>query len=372
MNLRKMRDYYTPTKLSELLIETVPERNYSNVIDICCGGWNLLKAAKERFPNALVHGVDIDSEALNLKPRYGEFTLKDGREYAITALSKNIRYDLVVANPPFHKSTYSIDKQKITKLFPLFENVNSNRLEVQMIIANLSLLASNGILAAIVPDTFISGNHNQLIRKLIATEYSILKIIELPVNTFKGGIHTYLLVIENKPPTKSPIIIEKAKFINDNWILRNKFTTQPNQYENGNWVIPIIESKNNINTFRGNINSGMFTDSGNEVLHNSTLKADGSWEPSIRFYDPIAVTKPKYVSSGDLIFCRIGKSAGNWIVYNGKRTAISDCLIAISRCEQVENFLSSPVSNQIVDLLSKGVSTRFISKIELENLILSL
>ena len=46
--------FYTPPEVAECLMTVLPEKKYKNVIDICCGSWNLLKAAnKVHIPQEL-------------------------------------------------------------------------------------------------------------------------------------------------------------------------------------------------------------------------------------------------------------------------------------------------------------------------------
>ena len=54
-------NYYTPIELAALLLELIPQKaSISSAIDICCGSWNLLAAAKRHYPEVKITGVDID------------------------------------------------------------------------------------------------------------------------------------------------------------------------------------------------------------------------------------------------------------------------------------------------------------------------
>lgn len=75
--------FYTPPMLAECLISLLPRREYSNIIDICCGSWNLLEAASKQFATASYVGVDIDSDANKNCFRGAKFFCKDGRRFAL-------------------------------------------------------------------------------------------------------------------------------------------------------------------------------------------------------------------------------------------------------------------------------------------------
>ena len=48
-------NYYTPIELAALLLELIPQKaSISSAIDICCGSWNLLAAAKRHYPEVKI------------------------------------------------------------------------------------------------------------------------------------------------------------------------------------------------------------------------------------------------------------------------------------------------------------------------------
>ena len=93
--------YYTPIKLAECLIKFLPKKEYKSVIDICCGSWNLLKAAQEVYPYAKYVGVDVDAKANTHKIKNSRFYNRDGRKFAISQNKNRREYDLILSNPPF-------------------------------------------------------------------------------------------------------------------------------------------------------------------------------------------------------------------------------------------------------------------------------
>lgn len=52
-------NYYTPIELAALLLELIPQKaSISSAIDICCGSWNLLAAAKRHYPEVKIQKVE--------------------------------------------------------------------------------------------------------------------------------------------------------------------------------------------------------------------------------------------------------------------------------------------------------------------------
>ena len=80
--------FYTPPMLAECLIQLIPQRKYDNIIDICCGSWNLLEAARKQFSVGYYVGVDIDEEAKAHCFKNATFLREDGRTFALQEKKK--------------------------------------------------------------------------------------------------------------------------------------------------------------------------------------------------------------------------------------------------------------------------------------------
>ena len=95
-------NYYTPIELAALLLELIPQKaSISSAIDICCGSWNLLAAAKRHYPEVKITGVDIDPAAHAHCIEGATFVCDDGRSFANRQEKAKQTYDLVLSNPPF-------------------------------------------------------------------------------------------------------------------------------------------------------------------------------------------------------------------------------------------------------------------------------
>lgn len=339
--------FYTPIKVSEILVEDINVSNPQNVIDICCGSCNLLKAASKRWENARILGVDINESVKN----ESVIAIMDGRQYALESKEK---YDVVLANPPFEKM-----KKKRENPFlyvKAFKNYYTLRLENEMLLANLKLLNYNGLLMIILPSTFVEGIINRKLREILAREYTIERIVKLPNDTFGNTkIHTYAIYIVNK----------KQNFYVTDWIDLNDNihkTINHKQIVNGLWNFETISV--NVNTYliikRGKISSNMFTKCGVSVLHTSKKQENSKWEPSVKKVNGDIVSKKNnvYTESGDIIVNRIGKDAGYWTKYNGKKVLVSDCLIII---KDQNDIVFNTIKNYHRLPLIKGVATQYIT-----------
>jgi len=340
--------YFTPQHIAELLVEYLDIPEPKAVIDICCGSCNLLYAAKKRWPNIHLKGVDIVAHETDGV----EFEQLDGRQYA-TRHSKE--YPLVLANPPF---AYVERKREFPELYQdCFEQYDTSRLENEMVLANLLLLDEHGVLVIIMPSTFVEGITSARLRCMIGKKYLVESIIKLPEDTFGSKhISSYALVIscQNKQEKDTEscrvdVCEGGHKIICEGYISRNKMNK-------GEWNLhSCIECSNSIEMSRGNISSAQFAEKGIPVLH--TARYCSEWKPSVRYIAKIIGT-PVYAEDGDIIVSRIGKSCGQWFRYTGESVLISDCLF---RIKDSDGTVFKRIEGKQFSYSPKGVATRYIT-----------
>ena len=339
--------FYTPPQIANLLVRKVNVPHPDTAIDICCGSCNLLRAAKKRWKNTTLFGVDI-------KPHIASdlnFMEMDGRQYAIKHAKK---YPLVLANPPF-------DFVKTNREFPLlyqgvFSSYSTKRLENEMLLANLLLLQENGTLVIILPSTFVEAESNTAIRSLIGKNYYVREIIKLPEDTFgASNINSYALIIKNSSPKKKTTNSSCVIFENEQFLFENKCTVPQKDIQAGRWYDRYSATNEAFDIRRGNVSSQMFCDKGTAILH--TAKKSEQWKPSLR-YCAVSGENLVYAESGDIIISRIGKSAGQWGIYRGEKILISDCLY---RIKDPTGKILNRLQGHEYDFPQKGVATRYIT-----------
>lgn len=338
--------YYTPLGIAKALINELNIDVPSKVVDICCGSCNLLYAAKERWSQLDLYGVDVSEQVANNVA----FEKKDGRQFAIEHLGE---FPLVVANPPF----VFVDKKKqFPELFAgKFEKFKTSRLEIEMLLANLALLKLKGTLLIILPSSFVEATSYNQIRKIIASNYFIESIIKLDESTFGSSkINSYALIIHNEPQN------ERKTKLGLNTINKSTITSyisyiNSDEMQKGNWT-----GRNNIALLpldikRGNISSASFIKYGQPILH--TAKLSANWVPSKRYISR-KMSPTVFAESGDIIVSRIGKSAGQWWVHSGEKIAISDCLY---RIKDPDGSIFKRINGRKYNISLKGVATRYIT-----------
>lgn len=342
--------FYTPPAIASFLIEQLQIEVPESAIDICCGSCNLLHAAKKKWKNIKVTGVDIIKKSTQSDKVL--YLQEDGRKYA---MNSNVKYSLVLANPPFDYIKFN-EYDMLYKIHNL-KNI-TKRLEIEMLLANLFLLEENGALLIIMPNTFIESERNKKLRKWLAENYYLQKIIKLPSDTFGSKkIKTYALIIrksrENINCTRYLILSNK----NEEYKFTKKCFIPKNNIINGDWLPRrfSINLENKFDFRRGNISSQYFTSEGVAVLH--TAKKKENWEPSIRYIEDI---EDKFViaKTGDIIVSRVGRSAGEWCLYSGEDIPISDCLY---RIKDPHGIIGKKLEGNKFNRELRGVSTPYIT-----------
>lgn len=354
--------FYTPPMLAECLMKLLPKRDYHNIIDICCGSWNLLNAARSEFGAGNYVGVDVDEEAVTNRFEGSRFFCKDGRKFAIEETQK---YDLVLSNPPFG---YLKEDERIFNQTQLgiIKELNNKRYENEMMQANLLLSNNGGTLLFILPTTFFEGDSYLSIRRAICQNYTVHSIIKLPVETFgRNKICTYALIMSNSGRQKKKVQLKEIIRNNDAWKVKHSKYVSSRFMNQGYWItIPKERNlKRNVELFRGNISSAEMTTSGKKVFHSSSVIMDGEWQPSIRYCDnDKKLQKAKVVDVGDIIINRVGRFATHWCV-SKEKAFISDCLIVIkvSAKSNVYNLLLKNSTDGKLNISTKGVTTKYIT-----------
>jgi len=359
--------FYTPLGVAEQLLNLLPKRNYKKIIDICCGSWNLLCAAKEKYPNAKFTGVDIDEEAGVNCFENAEFFTKDGRIFAVEEYKNNKVYELILSNPPFGYLDNSNRIFHNHQSLNVLQNLNNKRYENEMLQANLLLSDNKSLMVFILPSTFVEGESNKKARSSIAKEYRIRKLVKLPIETFgKREINTYAIIMQKHNRKKHyDTDFYEMTYDGKEYRVFQRSNIEHSKILQGVWIngLKSYENRADICSFRGNIFSSQLTEQGSKVLHCSNRFINNVWTPAVRYCNDNSITKRcNKTKPGDIIVNRVGKCAGYWYL-NTEDAYISDCLIAVRSGETnaLINVFKSNSMNGKLNIPVKGVSTRYIS-----------
>lgn len=270
---------------------------------------------------------------------------------------------MILSNPPFGR---------LKKEDRLFENEPNaelcSRYECEMMYANSLLVQEGSHMIAILPATFVEGDLYLKYRKRLAKDYEIRQLIKLPCNVFsRGDISAYAIILYRTDADKiRDTQTGNAIYGESKWNITCGNTIPAADIMLGLWVSSNLsmgpKKKKEIDCiYRGNISSTYFSNDGDEIMHCSSIFEHGDWLPLLCHCKNHPIKNAKYVHDGDIIVNRIGKNAGFWTKYVGKRRLISDCLIVIRGGAGIEEYLKQHSKDGRLEIPLKGVATKYIS-----------
>jgi type I restriction enzyme M protein len=233
---KKAGEFYTPAQVSKILakIVTTGKKRLKSVYDPTCGSGSLLLRVAKEAEVASYYGQELNRTTYNLARmnmilhgvHFSKFDIRqeDTLEHP---LHKDLRFEAVVANPPFSakwsaKQLFMSDDRfsQYGKLAP------SSKADFAFVQHMIHQLADNGIMAVVLPHgVLFRGASEGHIRKYLIEDRNYLDaVIGLPANIFYGtSIPTCVLVFKKCRETPDNIIFidssqhyEKAK--NQNYL----------------------------------------------------------------------------------------------------------------------------------------------------------
>jgi len=398
---RYYKQYFTPLRLAEFMVNLIPDENIHFVIDLSMGECGLLEEAKKRWKNAIYYGADIDETLLckiHAKSPYiktfcgdslGE-SIKYWEDYQYILKSK--KFDLAIANPPFNFFDQDTVKVFDTKEFTL-------PIEIRFLIKYIDIIREGGYICIILPYGFLSLDLYKELRKLILTKVTIMKVIKVFPNCFdKIDADTCIILMQKKNnddcSIQDKITIE---YLNDQYLLErsaminclegverldleyNQLIEEINEMQK-KCIFPIVSLSQLVEKcIRGKTltnRKDLISDSGNRYLHTTDIKF-----LSISNKSPMYVSnidnyfKKSYAEMNSILIGRVGKGCIGKVAIIAKpypRSIVSDCLFCLS----VKNidpyyltvYLASSYGQKQLFGIAKGSCSRYITKEDLMGL----
>lgn len=391
--------HFTPEELASIMVDLVPIKNPKYIIDFCAGDGSLLKAARNKWVNAEIIGIDVKwtkgiietLKTMNIK------TIKSNSIALTSEFHKSIScengYSLILANPPFN-SRINLHLGKFSKI--VHNPPKSAPIEMIFAILNIFYLNVNGYIAIILPSSVISSIKGQWLRDYITEQLEIKYIVDLSRNIFKNAdAKLHLIVGQKKINNKE--YYTRLSYLDDNYNYIEKGIVSNEELKcrmdvsyHLNNEIYILKDYDLITSHiskpikRGYSQYGIkrvFVSENNcsiPYIHTSNLTKDGLKVFSDRYIviDGPMFNKNSLLEKGDILVARVGNGCvgRSAIVWHEKEMGIaSDCIFILRPNNLIISillyaFFQTKFVINYLRVISAGTGALSISKFRLENI----
>ena len=392
--------YYTSAAVSSLLVDQLPATKPRAVLDLGSGGGALSLAASERWARSGLVTVDVDVQAIDLGERLRGKGFKGQhahfRQDALTPELAGMLHaswagkpEVGVCNPPFivnrwRKSYGSIlEDVGFSGCLPA---VASTDAAVLFLAQNLRLIARNGCVGIIVPDSLVSAEKYMRFRQELLRRYVVSRAIRLPRGSFGGtDALAHILLVHNKRPSSDQVALIRLEENGDLTPGLTVSLAQAAQRLDHDFhaircaVSPNVDRLANViqDVCRGTLNSAEARQAHGLVLHTTDISPSmyGHWVNfSANAFRPPPDTKPQRLAvEGDILVARVGRTAPDKVIGIGKGgVAYTDCLYRIrvpaEWRQRVMANLTSVAGRNWLEQHGYGVAARQLTRSDLLNL----
>jgi len=378
MTIHKYKQFFTPKKYSQILVEKILYTEPKKIVDLTMGEGSLLLEASKIWEDSKLFGNDIDSvcckKVQNIIPKIQCYNKNIFLNNSIKILIREIgTVDICLGNPPFYLIKQNKDSIKILELFSLDSYYRASHIsaEVLFILQALRILKGGGILSIILPDGFFVNNTLKKFREFLITGYTILDIIELPNEIFEHTkAKTHILILK-----KSKSISKKIKLSS---ILRKKsiHINKSDAYNRMDYSFYSFDEKYSdyknleeydIEIFRGKPKFMLKHINETWILHTTNFRQGTNFKSPLRTNRLIKKYIDRMAIQDDIIIPRVGTNILGkvGIVQSGYFIA-TDCVFIIrvkneNDRKNILHTLNSEFGRDWIQSISKGVGARHIT-----------
>jgi len=232
--------YFTPQSIIQALITKVlshlSNSTNINILEPSCGSCEIVKALDDLLSGVSITGIELNTEIYS---EIAKLTFKNQVNLLnsdFISYNSDILYDLIIGNPPY----FVCKKENIPAKYAEYITGRPNIFGL-FIIHSLQLLSPNGILAFVIPKSFLNSAYYANIRNYIKQTCDILAIEDYEaVNDFIDTDQTTFGLIIKKID-KARLMIETANcpysiMLNSNYIFTPNAVLLSSYFENATTI----------------------------------------------------------------------------------------------------------------------------------------
>jgi adenine-specific DNA-methyltransferase len=372
--------FYTPNFIAKtivsLALELIPAPD--NAIELAAGEGHLLLALLEHSPLCKVVAIDIDAyNVALLKAKKPEIFVLEADATSPLEAIEGKKFELALGNPPFLANIVvnSYIQNIILKNLNIQVSIGQNiRAEYVFLCQYLNLLADDGLLAIILPETVVSGVRAKDFRKGLLNTWWVEEIFEIDGSPFSlTEAKTHVLFVRNRKDKNNNIKV--SRIISTGEVVSTKQVEYSMLYERMDFsflsTLGMSQGGKRLGdyakVFRGKKTHKNLREQGLPFKHtNNLMKEERFFLFNTDHHDDLAMV-------GDILMCRVGaRVAGKAVLFNGQPIEISDCLYSIRFVElsvrdEFLTYLNSDAGVSQIKSLLRGVCSRYITKEDILN-----
>lgn len=381
--------YYTNSLVGSLLISTIKVDAPNVVVDLGAGDGALTTAAARIWSQAQYFTVDIDKNAgsAGFSELHGDLFKHHVGDALSSSIEKRLGLkfgsaDIALCNPPYIRPKWRknfgtiLEDAGLSSVLPKLSDVSA---DILFIAQNLRFLKPGGRLGLILPDGFIAGERFAAIRKTLAKNHCIERVIELPRRIFnRTEAKAHIVVLSKATDGPATICVQRLECDGQLSIAvhlpREKATLRLDYSylsgtaakNDGNQIsIRDVASK----ITRGNISSAQRADLAYSVIHTTDIDSSSHFvrQKFLHSDDLTQLVTGIVAKPGDILIGRVGRNLEEKVcLVRGGNVVVSDCLF-ILRVDRkfrltVFRFLKSPAGQKALSASTHGVGARFLTR----------
>jgi len=227
--------FISPNSIISSLFSTIKSHLNDNLTQIkrilepTCGTCEIIQYCDKIMTDIEIDGIELNQKIYDsIKDLKFKNNIKLYNEDFIKYNSNNL-YDLIIGNPPY----FVCKKSDVPKEYEEYIHGRPNIFGL-CILHSLSLLKPGGILALIIPNSFLNSIYYSKIRNYIKDTCSIIKIDDYSSNNdfIDTDQSTFGLVVQKNIIELKAIECEYSMLINNNYIFTNDSTKLREIFEN--------------------------------------------------------------------------------------------------------------------------------------------
>ena len=367
-------------------------QSVSSVVDLGFGDGSLSKAVNSHFPLAYFYMVDIDDSMCDGIEQFSKKMDVVNADvtsdiFADGAKALAGHFDYSICNPPYEQIICSYAHRQLLLHNRFVKTANMKRLSMAVIflVYNLMFLKESGKLSILLPDGILTRKDYQPVREDIIENYHIERIIQVSDNSFEQTeARTHIVILSKKSKGNKRVRVglsdSDGKIIDEMFVapkgLVNRMDYAYHKWGKGFFYGYSINNHSAIEIKRGHHSFKELRENGNlPFFHSVDFKDRVSLSFDDNKYE--SYQNPVVAREGDILMCRVGKRCVGKIAYVAKGSiVVSDCIYRIRVSEdnrmRLIHFFNSSEGEEWIRIMSHGVCSKVISKIDLQTLLYSI